>query len=71
MKDKMLFLIIGILIGAIITTGIFMIKDKNTKPNEPNRENIRSFDIDNLPEEFNPNNIPEKEQIRDSKQIQE
>lgn len=32
MKEKILYLIIGILIGAIITTGVFLLIDKNKKP---------------------------------------
>lgn len=32
MKDKMLYLILGILIGAVITTGVFLVFQKNAKP---------------------------------------
>lgn len=32
MKDKILYLVIGMLIGAIITTGVFMLVDKNRGP---------------------------------------
>ncbi len=34
MKDKIMFLIIGILIGAIITTGGFLIYNKSLSNNE-------------------------------------
>lgn len=42
MKDKILMLIIGILIGAIITTGGFLILGK--KDNKGNRMERRNFD---------------------------
>ena len=60
MKDKILYLIMGIIIGAIIVTGIFMIVGKNTpNNNQPNRENFRNFDPENMPEGFDINNMPE------------
>ena len=48
MKDKILYLIIGILIGAMIATGVFMVINKNSN-NGPVR-NFRNFDANNLPE---------------------
>ena len=41
MKDKIIFLIIGILIGAIIATGVFMIINKNQVNVRPG--GMRSF----------------------------
>ena len=32
MKDKLLYLILGILIGAVITAGIFLVFSKNSRP---------------------------------------
>ena len=33
MKEKVLYLIIGVLLGAIVTTGVFMIINKNDSKN--------------------------------------
>ena len=54
MKDKILYLIIGILIGAMIATGVFMVINKNSN-NGPVR-NFRNFDANNLPEGIQINN---------------
>lgn len=35
MKDKILYFILGILIGAVITAGAFLIFQKNAKPQMP------------------------------------
>lgn len=35
MKDKILYLVLGILIGAVITSGVFLIFSKNSKPEMP------------------------------------
>lgn len=35
MKEKILYLILGILIGAVITSGCFLIYSKNSKPEMP------------------------------------
>ena len=68
MKDKILFLVTGILIGAMVATGVFMVINKNNSNNNQNnfdRQNFRNFDPDNmpegfeLPEDFDPNNLPE------------
>lgn len=40
MKDKILYLIIGILIGAILTTGVFMIINKNNGRSSSNGQNF-------------------------------
>ena len=32
LKDKILYMVIGILLGAIVTTGVFMIINKNRGP---------------------------------------
>lgn len=44
MKDKILMLIIGILIGAIITSGCFLIFGKTQKPTE-DRMRGGNFDV--------------------------
>ncbi|MDR0978451.1 MAG: hypothetical protein LBL91_00660 [Lachnospiraceae bacterium] len=62
MKDKILYLIIGILIGAIITTGVFLVinnGNNNASQNGINRSNRGNFDPNNLPEGFDPNSIPQ------------
>lgn len=43
MKDKILMLVIGILIGAIIASGCFLIFGKNNNP-ENSRVNGKNFD---------------------------
>ena len=49
MKEKILFLIIGVLIGAIITTGVFLMLDAgNTKENLPNAEEFKIRQMDNF-----------------------
>jgi len=50
MKDKILFLIIGMLLGAMITTGVFMIINKNKTPSFPNQGNFQRGD-------FSPENL--------------
>lgn len=42
MKDKILMLIIGILIGAVITAGCFLIFNKNSSSSTGNRGNFPS-----------------------------
>ena len=42
MKEKFLYLIIGLLIGAMLTTGVFMIIDKNKSEEAPNNGQIRN-----------------------------
>ena len=48
MKDKILYLILGMLIGAIITAGCFLILKKNSKSDfkggEFNKEMMQDFD---------------------------
>lgn len=59
MKDKALFLIIGILLGAIITAGVFMLTSKNnTSDDRFQRGDRGDFDMNNLPEGFDFNNMP-------------
>ena len=66
MKDKILYLIIGAITGAIITTGVFMIIDKNSEDNnQPQRGTFRNFDPSNMPEEFDMNNMQEGVQTRE------
>lgn len=43
MKDKILTLIIGILIGAIVTAGIFLIINKINENNMPKRPDMSNF----------------------------
>lgn len=40
MKEKIMYLIIGVLIGAIVTTSGFLIYNKTTKTNERNMPNM-------------------------------
>jgi hypothetical protein len=66
MKEKILYLIIGVLIGAMCATGVFMIINKNSDSNDSRngegRETFRNFDPNNLPEGFDPNNMPQRGQ---------
>ena len=52
MKKQILTLIIGILIGAIITTGVFLVLKGNTKGpgNGMNRENFPEMNGEDFPE---------------------
>ena len=59
MKDKALVFIAGLLIGAILTTGVFMIINKNS-PNLAN--NNRQFNNGNGPR-FNGGEPPTREQL--------
>ena len=73
MKDKILFLILGILIGAVITAGCFLVigksarkgmKDGDFRPNKEMFENFdeemfENFDEDKMPKDFKPEK-PEK-----------
>ena len=54
MKDKIKFLILGMLIGAIITAGVFIILKNNSAKNfkDMRPENF-DFDTSNLPSDFN------------------
>lgn len=61
MKDKILFLILGILIGAIITTGVFMVLGKNNGGNNQNRPDMQNF------RKFDPNNIDQNNLPMDNK----
>lgn len=63
MKEKILYLIIGVLIGAMCATGVFMVINKNDNNNNnqngEGREMFRNMDPNNLPEDFDPNSLPE------------
>ena len=48
MKDKILMLIVGILIGAIITTGVFLVIDKNQQKTQQNQQNQRMQQFQNM-----------------------
>ena len=58
MKDKILYLILGILIGAVITSGAFLIYSKHTMYN---RKDMRP-NFNNMGEEFR-NQRPEDMKI--------
>ena len=55
MKDKILMLIVGILIGAIITTGVFLVVNKNQQNNQNNQQQQRMQQFQNMM--GNPNGI--------------
>jgi len=55
MKDKILMLIVGILIGAIITTGIFLVINKNQKNQQQQDQQQRMQQFQNMM--GNPNGI--------------
>lgn len=75
MKEKILYLVIGILVGAIITASCFLIIDKNKKSNvpegmpnfeqmdkdgkRPDFENMKDGERTELPEDFDESQIPE------------
>lgn len=51
MKDKILYLILGILIGAVITAGCFLVFSKNARPqmgdrNFPDMSNMSEEDLE-------------------------
>lgn len=60
MKDKVLTLILGILIGAVLTAGGFLLFGKNTSSRnmgeKPNRQDMENF----IPGQIDPNGIPAK-----------
>lgn len=65
MKDKILMLVIGILIGAIITAGVFLIVNKTnegtTDVNSGRGMQMQGdFDANNIPEDFDSSNMPTK-----------
>ena len=55
MKDKIFTLIIGILIGAIVTAGVFLIINRNSS-NSANMQNMEPGMLQL--EEFDPNTMP-------------
>ena len=59
MKEKILYLVLGTLIGAMLTTGVFMIINKNNNQGPQFNGERREFDVNNLPEGFDVNNLPE------------
>lgn len=79
MKDKILYLILGILIGAVITAGIFMVFSKNARPEmrgeRPNFEDMqfpedgnfvkpdKMFDGENPPEKPQENNTQSNNEV--------
>ncbi len=71
MKDKILYLILGVLIGAVITAGCFLVFSKNSKPekrgdraNFEGRENMQFTENGNFvkPDRMiDGENIPQKQ----------
>jgi len=55
MKDRILMLIVGILIGAIITTGVFLIVNKNQQNTQNSQQQQRMQQFQNMM--GNPNGI--------------
>lgn len=57
MKDKILYLILGILIGAVITAGCFLVFSKNARPEmrgeRPNFEDMELPEGMEFPEDGN------------------
>ena len=56
MKDKILYLILGILIGAVITAGCFLVFSKNTQPdmrggNRPDMSNMSEEELEKFKNE--------------------
>ena len=66
MKDKIIYFIIGVLVGAIITTGCFLIFGKNNKKIEdrPDRGQMQQMDGNFIPGERNNNNSNFKDRTR-------
>lgn len=53
MKQKVLYLILGIVIGVVLTTGVFMMKGGNKGPGgNGQRPDFENFDPENMPEDF-------------------
>ena len=54
MKDKLLYLILGILIGAVITAGIFLVFSKNSRPDmDRQRPDMEQMEDMKRPEDEN------------------
>ena len=81
MKEKIKFLILGILIGAVITAGVFiLLKDKNSKyKGFPNVDSeMMPFDKSEIPADFkerrnrgNGNNVDSSEELPKRKSTDE
>ena len=56
MKKQILTLIIGMLIGSIITTGVFLILKSNQRPNMSNFD-MSNFDKSNFPSRNRSNDV--------------
>ena len=60
MKEKILYLVLGILIGAVITAGCFLVLKKNSKPDFKPGDFDGKFDKEMM-QDFDPENFdPEK-----------
>lgn len=74
MKDKILYLILGILIGAVITAGAFLIFQKNAKPQLPrdfkdmnfNGERHKNGNFENMVKNGEISEMPEGEKNQDT-----
>ena len=58
MKDKILMLVIGVLIGAVVTAGGFLIFSKNNTNSAPTMKDGQRPDMSEMGN-FDPNTIPE------------
>jgi len=64
MKDKGLYFIIGLLVGAILTTGVFMLINKNNSSSNNNRRGNNGNGVMNQgPMRLDPDNPPEGAEV--------
>lgn len=74
MKDKLLYLILGILIGAVITAGIFLVFSKNSRPDmDRQRPDMEQMEDIKRPEDENivPQDRVEETNITETNSIAE
>lgn len=74
MKDKLLYLILGILIGAVITAGIFLVFSKNSRPDmDRQRADMEQMEDMKRPEDENivPQDRVEETNITETNSIAE
>ncbi len=74
MKDKLLYLILGILIGAVITSGVFLVFSKNSRPDmNGQRPNMEQREDMKRPEDGNfvPENRVEETNVAETETITE
>lgn len=58
MKDKLLYLILGILIGAVITAGIFLVFSKNSRP-DMDRQRLDMEQMEDMKRPEDENIVPQ------------